>query len=370
MRKNHLGICLGIILALGFSLPGCRNKAAEKQAAAATEESTPSLITLTMAAVKTAGIQTAEAVIRPFVRTIHAPGEIIFDPKRISHVTARAAGRIEQVLAYHGDRVQKGQVLLTLYSQDFLALQAELLQASDRLKRFELNPADRAAAQSLFESVKNKLRLLDIQDAELSDIEKTASPETLLPVRAPLSGSIIECSITNGDYVELGASLFRIGDISRVWVEIHIFEKDLARVRIGCEAVIHVSVYPGREFKGRLFQVGNVVDEKSRTVGGWIELPNPDGQLKPGMYIEADILSSMEANSIFVPGSAVQDYQNKKVVFVRTGENTFALREIETGISLDGFVEILKGLKERELVATSGSFFLKSELLKKSLGEE
>jgi Cu(I)/Ag(I) efflux system membrane fusion protein len=370
MKKTNLILCAGVILAIGLSLPGCRNYSAQETKAEAAAESTPSSITLTPEAVKTAGIQTAEAVIRPFVRTIHAPGEIIFDPKRMSHVTARAAGRIEQVLAYHGERVQNGQVLLTLYSQDFLALQAELFQASDRLKRLESAPADRAAAQSLFDSVKNKLRLLDIPDAELSEIEKTATPKTLLPVRAPLSGSIIECSITSGDYVELGASLFRIGDISTVWVDIHIFEKDLARFRTGCEAVIRVGAYPGREFKGRFFQVGNVVDEKTRTVEGRIELLNPDGQLKPGMYIDADILSSVEANSLFVPGAAVQDYQNKKVVFVRTGENMFALRQIETGISLDGFVEILKGLKEHELVATNGSFFLKSELLKKSLGEE
>jgi Cu(I)/Ag(I) efflux system membrane fusion protein len=370
MKKTCVSLFAIAILVAVLFLPACKTKSQEEGIAQLTEETAPSSVTLTSEAVKTAGIQTAEAGIRPVIRTIHAAGEINFNPKRLAHVTARTAGRIEQLLVYPGERVQKGQLLLSLYSQDFLILQAELLQASERFKRLQNDQAEQSAAKGLLVSARSRLRLFDILDAEIDEIEKTGSIKTLLPVRAPLGGNIRESAVTAGDYVELGASLFKIADLSTVWVDIHIFEKDLARVRTGCEAVIRVGAYPGREFKGRLFQVGNVVDEKTRTVEGRIELLNPEGQLKPGMYIDADILSSVEANSLFVPGAAVQDYQNKKVVFVRTGENAFALRQIETGISLDGFVEILKGLKEHELVATNGSFFLKSELLKKSLGEE
>jgi len=112
------------------------------------------------------------------------------------------------------------------------------------------------------------------------------------------------------------------------------------------------------------------VDEKTRTVEGLIELPNPTGELRPGLYIEAAIESPVEEKALFVPGAAVLDYENRQVVFIRTEENTFALRDVKKGRTEAGYIEILDGLKEKDVVATSGSFFLKSELLKKSLGEE
>jgi len=370
MKKHRYLIIIALTLASGFSLPGCRSRTAEGEKPEAAAESAPSSITLTAEAVKTAGIEIAEAGIRPVIRTIHAAGEINFNQKRLAHVTARTAGRIEQLLAYPGERVKKGQLLLSLYSQDFLMLQAELLQASERFKRLQNDPEEQDAAKGLLDSARSRLRLYDISDAELAEIENTGSIKTLLPVRAPLDGNITESAVTAGDYVELGASLFRIADLSTVWVNVYIFEKDLSLIRLGSEVVLRAGAFPGREFRGRLFQISTVVDEKNRTVEGRVELTNPAGDLRPGMFVEAELISSAEANSLFVPGAAVQDFQNKKVVFVRTGENTFALRFVETGMTLNGFVEILKGLEKKEVVAANGSFFLKSELLKKSLEGE
>jgi Cu(I)/Ag(I) efflux system membrane fusion protein len=370
MKKTNLILWAGVILVIGLSLLGCRNHSAQETMAEAAAESTPSSIRLTPEAVKTAGIQTAEAGIRPVIRTIQATGEITFNPKRLAHVTARTAGRIEQLLVYPGERVQKGQLLLSLYSQDFLILQAELFQASERFKRLQNEQAEKSTAKGLLDSARSRLRLFDVTDAELNEIENSGSIKTLLPVRAPLDGNISESAVTAGDYVELGASFFKIADLLRVWVHVHIFEKDLSLIRLGSEVVLRAGAFPGREFRGRLFQIGTVVDEKSRTIEGRIELANPNGDLRPGMFVEAELISSAEAKSLFVPGAAIQDFQNKKVVFVRTGENTFAVRFVETGMTLNGFVEILKGLEKKEVVATNGSFFLKSELLKKSLGEE
>ena len=370
MKKTCVSSFASAILVAVLFLPVCKKKSQEEAIAQLTEETDPSSVTLTSEAVKTAGIQTAEAEIRPIIRTIHAAGEINFNQKRLAHVTARTAGRIEQLLAYPGERVKKGQLLLSLYSQDFLMLQAELLQASERFKRLQNDPEEQDAAKGLLDSARSRLRLYDISDAELAEIENTGSIKTLLPVRAPLDGNITESAVTAGDYVELGASLFRIADLSTVWVNVYIFEKDLSIIRLGSEVVLRAGAFPGREFRGRLFQIGTVVDEKNRTVEGRVELTNPAGDLRPGMFVEAELICSAEAKSLFVPGAAIQDFQNKKVVFVRTGENTFALRFVETGMTLNGFVEILKGLEKKEVVAANGSFFLKSELLKKSLEGE
>lgn len=366
MKKSHV-IIIGILI-IGLTLAAC--KAAPEKAAASpsAEEKAPAAVTLTPEAVKTAAIVVVEAGFLPAVRTIHAPGEIIFNPKKLAHVTARTSGRIERLFAYQGERIREGQTLLLFYSRDFLSLQADLLQALERFKRLEAEPTEQAVARSLLDSVRNRLRLLDVTDEDLAGIEKTGIIEPLLPVRAPLTGSILESLAIAGDFVEFGVDLFRVADLSTVWADIHIFEKDLASVGPGTEAVIRVGAYPGQDFKGRLFQIGNSVDEKTRTVAGRVELVNADGRLKPGMYVEAELLSSKGGRILCVPAAAVQDFKNIKIVFVKTGENTFARREVETGISLDGFVEILNGLKDKEPVVAGGSFFLKSEILKKSLG--
>ena len=170
--------------------------------------------------------------------------------------------------------------------------------------------------------------------------------------------------------MEAGLDLFRLADLSTVWVDLHIFEKDLAAVRPGCDASIRAAAFPGRIYAGRIFQLGSVLDEKTRTIAGRVDLANPAGDLRPGMYVDADIRTASEEKGLLVPAAAVQDFLNKKVVFVRTAEGVFALREIETGGAFGPFVEVRAGLKEGDVVATAGSFFLKSELLKKTLGED
>lgn len=370
MKKISVSLFATAILFAWLFLPACKTESKEESAVSPVEEMSPSSVTLTSEAIKTAGIQTEEAQFRAVARPIRTAGEINFNPKGLAHVTARTAGRIEQLLVYPGDRVKKGQLLLTLYTQNFLSLQAELLQASERFKRLQDDPAEQAAAKGLLDSARSRLRLLDLSDTEIAEIENTDLIMPLLPVRAPLGGNINESAVMAGDYVELGASFLKIADLSKVWVYVRIFEKDLSIVRLGLEVVVRTVAFPGREFRGRLFQIGAVVDDKNRTIEGRVELANPAGDLRPGMFVEADLISTVEAKSLFVPEAAVQDFQNKKAVFVRTGENTFVRRDVETRITVDGFVEILKGLEDKEVVATNGSFFLKSELLKKSLKGE
>jgi Cu(I)/Ag(I) efflux system membrane fusion protein len=361
--------CLLALTILGLGSGACKPKPAAGSAAATpVEEASPASVTLKPEAMKTAGIRTAEAEVRPVARTVRAVGEIAFNPKRTAHVTSRTPGRIEKLFAYQGDKVQAGQVLMSFYSKDFLSLQTELLQTSERSKRESLDDGERQASRTLLDSARNRLRLLDVGDDDLAGIEKTGQMLSLLPVRAPIAGTVTESLVNAGDYMEAGVDLFRISDLSTVWVDLHIFEKDIAAVRTGSETAVRAAAFPGRTYTGRIFQLGAVLDEKTRTIEARIELPNPAGDLRPGMYVDADIRAAEGERALFVPAEAVQDFQNKKVVFVRTAENTFALREIETGPALGASVEIKKGLKEGEVVATAGSFFIKSELLKKTLG--
>jgi len=371
MKTKTLIFCLAAMTLIILSSAGCKAKSAEEPPVAKpAPETAPTSVTLTPEALKTAGIQTAAAELRPALRTVRATGEILFNPKRVAHVTARTSGRIEKLFAYEGDRVQAGQILISFYSRDFLSLQAELLQALERSKREGLDEAERRSAQSLLDSARNRIRVMDIGEDELEAVEKSGRILTLLPVRAPIGGNVIESLVNAGDYIEAGLDLFRLADLSTVWVDLHIFERDLAAVRPGCDASIKAAAFPGRTYSGRIFQLGSVLDEKTRTIAARVDLANPSGDLRPGMYVDADIRAALAGKALLVPAAALQDYLNKKVVFLWTGENVFALREIETGASFGVYVEVRAGLKAGDVVATTGSFFIKSELLKKTLGED
>ena len=197
-----------------------------------------------------------------------------------------------------------------------------------------------------------------------------SAPRPLLSVRATLSGTVLEASVLAGDWVDLGANLFRLADLSTLWASLHIQEKDLSSVKAGAEAVLRTQAYPGEDFRGRLVLVGDVVDAGTRTVEGRVEVPNPSGKLKPGMYVDGSVAAAGERAVIAVPEAALQDDEGRAVVFVKTGERTFERREVVAGERFAGYVEILSGLTEGETVVTSGGFLLKSEMRKGGMEDE
>jgi cobalt-zinc-cadmium efflux system membrane fusion protein len=141
-------------------------------------------------------------------------------------------------------------------------------------------------------------------------------------------------------------------------------------VKTGAEAVLRTQAYPDEDFRGRLVLVGDVVDAGTRTVEGRVEVPNPQGRLKPGMYVDASVAAAGERAALVVPESALQDDEGHAVVFVKTGERTFTRREVRAGERFAGYVEILSGLTEGETIVISGGFLLKSEMRKDGLGDE
>lgn len=357
-----------VVLALGFA--GCRPGPEAEVEEHSEEAAASGSITLTPEAVRTAGIRSARAELLPVVRTVRAPGEITLDPRRRAHITARTSGRIEGLAAYPGDRVRAGQTVLSLYSPDFLLLQEELLLAAARRKRPADDPAEKASSEGLWASIKDRLRVLGLTDDDIAGIDRNGVPMPLLPVRAPISGVVVEGPAMAGDQVELGTSLLRVADMSMVRAVLRISEKDLASVRVGAETVLRAASAPGREFKGRIFRLGNAMDPGTRTLEALIDLPNPDGELRQGLYIEAEIALPSETTALFVPESAVLEIGDRKIVFVLSGENVFTLREVAAGPVSDGRIAIASGLAVNEVVVSAGSFLIKSELLKKTFGED
>jgi RND family efflux transporter MFP subunit len=272
------------------------------------------------------------------------------------------------VSVFRGDRVRKGQALAEIYSRDYLARQSEVLQASEREARLRGTPDGPAARAFLDAARANLLPFGEAEDA-IEALTSTRTIQPFLVVRAPFGGRIIEQAAVAGDSVEPGAELFQLADLSTLWASVRIYEKNLSQVRAGVEAVLRTEAFPGEEFRGRLVLLGAVVDAATRTVEARVEVENPAEKLKPGMYVEAAIACGGTRQALTIPESALQELSSRPVVFVQTAPGVYELRLIEPGERTGGHVEVRRGLAEGDLVVTAGSFILKSELLKGSLGD-
>jgi len=370
--RTELKILAAILVASALPLAACKNGSDAPGESAPEKKDGPAAVTLSREAIEIAGIKIRVAELRAVPILVSAPGEIALNPKKVHHLTSRLPGRIEEVLAFEGDRVAKGRTLLTLFSPEYLAAQAEFLQARARLDGLDpaRSPEDDKTARAIADSARVKLRILGLAEEEIKAIEESRLPRNLLPVTAPLSGTIIESSAVAGDAIEAGAGLFRIADLSSLRVNARIHEKDLGSVSPGAAAVVKVAAYPDLEFKGRLAQISDLIDSETRTIIGRVEVGNEAGRLKPGMFADVTLILPSRTSSLVIPDSAVQRIEGKTVVFVSAGEGSFAVREIATGPARDGWVEVLSGLAPGESYAAEGGFFLKSELLKESLEEE
>ena len=371
MKTLFRYLFLAVLAAMLLFLAGCRGRdagnAGHPEEPAAPSAGLPMSVNLTAEAVAAADIKTVTAEMRPWARRVVAAGELEWNARRVVHLTARTPGRLERVLVVQGDRVREGELLAEIYSPDYLTLQAEYIQAAARAKRHAGDLAEEGPARAVLAGARERLALLGVSAAEIEGLDTSALPKPLLAVRAPLSGTILKSDIVAGDAVELGTSLFRLVDPSTLWACLHILEEDLGVAKAGSEVILRAHAYPGEEFRGRLVLVGDVLDAATRTVEGRVEVSSAGGRLKAGMYVEGSTLAGGGRRALVVPEESIQDDGGKPVVFVKTGERTFARRPVETGERSAGSVEILKGLAEGETVVTSGSFLLKSELRKGAL---
>jgi RND family efflux transporter MFP subunit len=368
---KRICLCPLLVITLAFSLSGCRAKKAEERATEPQNSATPSVITLTEDAMRVAGIQIETAELRDIPLKVYAAGDVAFNQKRLMNLTSRVAGRVENVFAFVGDRVKEGDLLLSLYSPDFLTSQAEFLQVGERLKRFAKdNLRDEIpAAVSLLDSARRKLLFLGIKEDDLKELAETRQIKPFLPVSAPFSGAIIESPIVRGDQIADGATLFKIADLSVLWAYVHLYEKDLFLIKPGMPALVRVQAYPDQVFQGTITLLNDVVDEKTRTVTGRVEVQNTRGLLKPGMYAQVEFVLPSSAKALLLPQAAVQDLEGKKVVFIPIGERSFRFQEVEVGQKLHDLIEVVKGLSAGDTYVRDG-FLLKSEYLKKNLEVE
>jgi Cu(I)/Ag(I) efflux system membrane fusion protein len=309
------------------------------------------------------GVQTAVVERQPLFRTIRAVGQLTADETRLAHVHLKVSGWIEQVYVdYVGKLVKKGDPLFTIYSPDLVATEQEYLIAR-RGKQYlgdSSFPDVSQGADTLLSSTRERLRLWDITDQQIKELDETGKIARTLTFYSPVTGFVMDRKAFPQTNVTPDMDLYVIADLSTVWANAQIYEYEVPYVHVGQTAQMELSYYPGKRYTGRVTYIYPTLDPQTRTVKVRLEFPNPNFELKPDMYSDVDLKIDY-GNQVVVPQGAVLDSGERQTVFVALENGYFEPREIKTGVKLDDKVAVLSGLKAGETVVTSGNFLIDSE---------
>lgn len=315
------------------------------------------------------GVRTAPVTVRAVETTVRAVGTVTYDETALSAVSLKYEGWIERLYVEEtGQAVRRGQPLLELYSPALLAAQEELLAAlaSQRAARTTENPT---RADYMVAASRRRLALLDLTEGQIEEIARTGEPLEHLPVFSPVSGFVVEKNVVEGQAVRPGETLYRIAGLDPVWVDAELYEAEIARVRVGQAAEVTFPYLPGRSFSGRVAYVYPYLQGATRTGRVRVELPNPGLELKPEMYADVE-LGWHHGERLMVPEEAVIYAGPRRLVFVDLGEGRLEPRQIEVGLKAGDAYEVLSGLREGEVVVTSGNFLIAAESRIKSAMEK
>jgi len=319
-----------------------------------------------------ANVATVEAKLGTLSKEINAVGIVQFDQSRQAKVTAWIAGRIDKLnVSTVGAFVSKDKPVAEVYSPDLVATQQEYLLAiksRDQLKNSTI-PSISQNGDGLVASARQRLMLYGVKESQIAELEKAGKPNIRLPIYTPLSGIVIEKMVQQGQYVNTGEVLFNIADLSRVWVEIDVFENEVPYVRVGQQVEIRSAVEHGAMFKGRISFVYPFHDPKTHTVKARVEMPNQGYRLKPDMFVNA-IIKVPLTRGIVVPVTAVIDTGKRQLVWVEMSPGMFEPREVKAGDRIYDQVQNLAGINAGDKVAVSGSYLIDSESQLKGGGQD
>jgi cobalt-zinc-cadmium efflux system membrane fusion protein len=392
---------------LSIFLAGCSNGPVAETAVPAPPEE-QDVVRIDSSAVTGGKVKWEAARLEALPQLLQVTGRAGVDENRTSRVGSIVDGRVIAVLANVGDRVEKGRLLARLHSHEVHDARAEYAKARNELRRREAecdysrNARDRAAR--LYQLKATSLEQLQRTEADLKSAElgiKTAQAEInrigehlhhlglsyegaeeeytregnpgeyedeeLVPVVAPISGTILKRFVSPGTVVTPASDLLLISDLETLWIHAEVPEKFLGLVRQCKSAAVKVQAYPERVFTARVEMIGDLLNPDTRTVEVRCSIRNSEGLLKPEMYAAVTFEFSETRQSVVIPIASVQDLGGQSVVFVREDDTRFRSRTVRLGRQTGDLVEVLEGVKAGESVVSQGSFLLKSELLKRQM---
>lgn len=362
------------------------------------------------AAQKNAGIETAPATTGLLSGALDVTGIIAADEARVAHLRPLAKGVIEKIDVSLGSRVTAGQPLLTYDNVElgqlvgeYLTEQSALRQAQTNrevkrtaqgraealitieaiaqqeldLRRAEFRNAEAAvaSAEARVSRVEEQLHRFGLSDQDLAGLRPNANeaPHRAAShsiLRSPFAGVVTKFDVAVGEVVESDKELFTVADLSTVWVLADVYEKDVARVKREGSVAVKVDAYPDRMFSGRVTHVSDIIDPATRAAKVRCVVDNRDGALKLDMFAKVTLGTAEERRAVTVPVDAIQHVDNQPVVFVRQSETRFERRDVQVGRRVGDQVEILAGVSDGDRVVATGSFYLKTALLRERIGDE
>jgi cobalt-zinc-cadmium efflux system membrane fusion protein len=353
--------------------------------------SVPGVITLSAEESSRVGL-VVQPVARNDFRT-HRDFPAIVQPnqRNMAEITALVRGRVVEVYGELGQEVKANAPLAILYSSELGLAQSAYLKGKAKLHvaeqafnraqfllqeqvigeaELQRRQAELLSSQAEANESHDRLKLLGMNDEEFRRLESSRKIRSVVPIVAPFAGRIIGRKLTRGEVVETTENLFVIADLSEVWVQANIPEKDIpfahsVHASGDRQVEVRINAYPKEVFQGTITYVADVLDPVTRTMQLRIELPNQDGRFKPEMFATIRLFSEAQPDRLAVPEAALQRDQGRTFVFVQRSPNEYEVREVHVGESNGTLISILAGLNEGEPVVTHGAFVLKSELLKK-----
>ncbi|MBY0254458.1 efflux RND transporter periplasmic adaptor subunit [Methylobacterium komagatae] len=302
------------------------------------------VVTVSPGKVQRTGVRTETVERRVVAQSVRVPGTVALDERRVTVIATRSDAYVDHVEdVTTGDRVRKGQPLVHVYSPEINAAAAQLIA----------NPG--------FDGARRRLQNLNVSEAVIDEMERTRKVPMAITWSSARDGVVLQRSAVEGMKAAAGDTLFRIGDISAVWVLADVPERDLAGVRVGQAVTVRLRSAPGRTFSGKVGVIYPQVNPDTRTTRVRIELPNPDGALLPDMYAEVEIASGTGKPVVAVPDDAVIDTGARQVVLLDRGAGRFEPREVKVGVRGTGFVEIRDGVAAGERVVTAANFLIDAE---------
>jgi Cu(I)/Ag(I) efflux system membrane fusion protein len=321
-------------------------------------------VTIDPAVVQNMNVQTSTAERRDLTREIRTVGYLDYDQEKMVSVTTKYQGFVQKVhVNYVGEPVRAGQKLFDIYSPELVQTQQELLSALAFAQRLQDAPTEaRQRAEALVVAARERLGFWDISSDQIRELEARGTPSRTLTVTAPTSGVVMmRMNGLEGMAVKPGMELFHIANLSTLWLSVEVFEDQLPWLRQGSEASISLSYFPGETFRGKVRFVEPEVEPKTRTVGLRLEVPNPDGRLRAGMYATVKFSPVVARDAVVVPASSVLRTGERSIVLVAEGGGRFTPHDVELGVESGRDVQVLSGIEAGQEIVTSAQFLIDSE---------
>jgi Cu(I)/Ag(I) efflux system membrane fusion protein len=344
-----------------FDLKGLTMEMIEKEGKM--QEVAPGALQISSERQQLIGVKFGTVEIKPLEKVIRTVGRIDYDERKVVTVSPKIGGWIEDLYVdFTGRFVRQGEALLTIYSPELVSTQEEYLIALQAKKELLKSPFPEVvrSGSSLAESARRRLKLWDISDDQIKALEERGQVGKTLTLHSPSSGFVLEKMAYKGMNVMPGMALFKLADLSTVWLYADIYEYELPFIRVGQQAIVQLSYLSGETFSGKAIYIYPSLDPTTRTAKVRYEFPNPHGKLKPEMYGNVEIKVQL-GRKLTVPEGAIIDTGIRQMAIIDKGNGYFEPREVKVGAKVDNYYEVISGLKAGERVVTSANFLIDSE---------